>query len=683
MRYVLAIAAFVAAIVLITLGIGQRTFLAGPDSVGSSVELSDGARYAYIPSSVLQTHTGRQQIELSGSGTVFFAYGRSADVRAWLADYPYDRLTLDAQGQLRSQLVMPDGNAGSDGGATATPSPGAGNQTPSPTPAPTAATPSAGPTPGGSTASPTPADPAAQVAGYTPAVGYQNPAGSDLWLQEYSATGQLTQPLALPAGMSVIIASDGSSPAPSTIGVQWPTDNRTPWAGPLIVAGLVLAVVGVFLYLLAIDHGRRMRGPRRGGAKRPLAGLRRRRPVKATTIGGALEPPAKPDGRAPRSAAPLRRRLLLPATLGLAGTLALTGCSADYWPDFSSAASPAPTASATPSVAAQQPPAVTQEQLQRILDRLSAATAQADQARNGDQAAALFTGPALQARRSDYTILAAMSDATPPMPIPASPEYQLPQSTDTWPRVVFVVVHDAGTPSTASPDPSAPADASANPDPGATAQPAQQTQPPLGLMLVQDSPHENYRVEYAVNLLSGVTLPEVPPPYLGSPRLAPDFKALALQPAALAGAYGQILMQGAQAPDYAKFDETGDTLLQQVGPDWKKSQQDAPAASDEAETIEFSNAPGSGDPIALATVDGGALVTTSLKETETSKPTQERSVIRFGGEAAALAGKDNSEKGLYQTWEYQLLFYVPPLGSNDKIRLLGYTENLVEAGEVQ
>ena len=41
-----------------------------------------------------------------------------------------------------------------------------------------------------------------------------------------------------------------------------------------------------------------------------------------------------------------------------------------------------------------------------------------------------------------------------------------------------------------------------------------------------------------------------------------------------------------------------------------------------------------------------------------------------------------STKGVVATYGDQLLFYVPPAGSDSKIVLLGYTQGLVKAGEV-
>src|SRR5690606_5017935 len=104
------------------------------------------------------------------------------------------------------------------------------------------------------------------------------------------------------------------------------------FAGPLLAAGGLLALVGVILYLLAVDHDRRGPGPRRG-RKGPLLGIR----DLFTGRGRKTENTTSPtDAKSPQGALKHRamRRIALPS-LGLAVVLGVSGCSADYWPDFS------------------------------------------------------------------------------------------------------------------------------------------------------------------------------------------------------------------------------------------------------------------------------------------------------------------------------------------------------------
>ncbi len=60
--------------------------------------------------------------------------------------------------------------------------------------------------------------------------------------------------------MSVIVASDGTAPAPATVTLTWPADTSTPWAGPLFLLGGLFLVAGVVLYVLGIRHARALPG---------------------------------------------------------------------------------------------------------------------------------------------------------------------------------------------------------------------------------------------------------------------------------------------------------------------------------------------------------------------------------------------------------------------------------------
>ncbi|MFT2675275.1 hypothetical protein, partial [Escherichia coli] len=81
-------------------------------------------------------------------------------------------------------------------------------------------------TPGGDPATVTTAlVPASTAAPSGDATTARTPVGSDLWLDEYQQTGSVSTTLQLPSDMSVLVASDGSAPAPANITVTWPIDN--------------------------------------------------------------------------------------------------------------------------------------------------------------------------------------------------------------------------------------------------------------------------------------------------------------------------------------------------------------------------------------------------------------------------------------------------------------------------
>ena len=204
MRLVLAIVSFSLAALLIGFGIAQRTVLQGPDHITAAVETTSKATVTVIDGATLNSFDRGQTIRATGADTIFAAYGRTGDVLAWVGDTTsYNAITLDpATNELVSTLVS-------------------GTETEVP-----------------------------------------NPAGSDLWLADYTETKSLGFTVNVPEDISVIIVSDGIEPAPSKVSVTWLLDNSTPFAGPLVIGGAILLLLGLGFLLWAVNHIRRSRGPR-------------------------------------------------------------------------------------------------------------------------------------------------------------------------------------------------------------------------------------------------------------------------------------------------------------------------------------------------------------------------------------------------------------------------------------
>jgi len=370
-RFIAAIISFVIAFGLIAFGIAQRTVLAEADSVTASETFTTKAPVTIINSSTLKSLPGRQEVEISGAKKIFAAYGRTEDVMAWVGDTSYNRVGFNRdKSTLTSKLIA--------GKATKVP----------------------------------------------------NPAGSDLWLDEFSETDSLDFTVNVPDDISVIIVSDGTSAAPSNLSIRWPLDNRTPWSGPLIVGGIVLLIIGLALYLWGLAHLRRSRGPRRKTPKMPKVPRQRsyrpRKPKAAAPTGGRRA---------------TRRRMVAIVPVLLIGGLTLSGCSPDSWPDFvtGATATPTPTASATASAADDTPPAVTVPQLRVIVARISAVAAKADADKDVELAKTRFDGPALDLRAANYAIRKVDGTQAALAAIPASSATVIlpqQQKADKWPRVV-------------------------------------------------------------------------------------------------------------------------------------------------------------------------------------------------------------------------------------------------------
>jgi hypothetical protein len=579
-RFVLAIVSFVIGVLLVGLGVGQRTVFAPPSSIVAATSGTASAPVTVIPGSVLNANPGYQRINVSGTGKVFAAYGKTSDVDAWVGDAAHATLRYDAEaGELDARTT-----------GTATDLP--------------------------------------------------DPRGSDLWYQEYDDARQFT--VRLPADVSLVVASDGSDPAPSDISVTWPRDTATPSVGPLLTVGGLFVLGGVVLLVWAFLHQRRSRGPRRrsGGGRPPRVRASRR-----AAAAGAQVPARSRRGR----------RAFVAVPVLVAGALVLSGCSSEYWPQGGDAgATPTPTATATGGTAAAPTTAATKQQIARIVSRVASVAEQADADKDADLAGTRFAGPALELRKANYAIRDADADAEA-LPAIAADDVcvALPQQTDTWPRTVFAVVAaDCSDEQTA----------------------------PQALTLVQQDARSDYKVQYAVSLEADAQLPSLAPTSIGAAQLAPDSKLLALAPDEVAAAYADILSKDAESASADLFAGDGDDLRTRIGKSYKDEK--AKSLPDTAD-IEYSSEIPDDTALALATNTAGALVSVDLNEVEEVTPTATGAKVNTEGAVKALSGVDSSTKGVTATYGVQLLFSVPPVGSDDKIELLGFTQGLIAASEVQ
>lgn len=466
-----------------------------------------------------------------------------------------------------------------------------------------------------------------------------SPIGSDLWVDDYEGGESLTTVINVPANVSFLVVSDGIAPAPADISITWPLDNSTPWSGPLIVGGAILLLLGLAFLLLGINGMRRAGGPRRKPNKMPKVPRKPR-----------YKPSRKPAEK-PTAGRRAVRPSMAAATI-LVGTLALTGCSAEFWPDLNQATS-TPTPSATFAEGAEiDPPAATEGQVARIVDRIAEVIAEADATGNGDLLATRMDGAALELRLANYTIRAADAGIAALPAIPAGPvKLVLPQQTDTWPRTVLAIIQDEADPTIA----------------------------PVALFLEQPSARENYKVSYAITLEPAAVLPEVAPADIGTARLQPDSPLLRVAPTEVALAYADILEKDVESSSYLDFEAEGDSLREAVGLAKKK---EIVASLPATAAVTFGHAIGAADPIVLATIDSGALIAVNLYETTSVVPTEAGAAVNPSGSVKALSGVAVSTKGVIATYGDQLLFYVPPAGADGKIVLLGYSQGLVKASEI-
>ena len=590
---------------MLAVGLVQRTVLAPPSSVDLSVTTQTSAPLTVIEGSTLLTHSGRQTLTIDGSDVVTAAYGRTTDVYAWVGDASYNLITVDPDtGELVSTY-----HAGAD------------------------------------TEVPSIAD-------------------SDLWYDDFQDQQHLRLSVTLPEDDAMLIAADGTEPAPAKVAISWPLDDSTPWSGPLIIGGAILLVFGLVMLLIAIYRMRNQHGPRRKMPKLP-----RQKTIRSV----------RPATRTPAKGGPATVIVLLLA----AGAIGLGGTSPARAAD-----TPTPTPSGGTSGESSLPvPAVTTPQLDRIVDRVKKAVAQADSDLDPTVAATRMTGPALELKTADYALLSKDSAATvasPAIPADAIVKLDLPQQipadTAAWPRSVMVVLGPAETtqdtptqaPTAAATD--VPTDAATD----ATVAPSGQAY--VVLMLVQASPRENYKVDYLLTLQSAI--PEVAAPTVGAALLAPDSPLLSMAPRQVGTGYADILANDAASTAAASYDLSTDNLAAAWGVAAQTAEQQAQQGLASPNKVAYQTVAGTGDVIVLATTDAGALVTATVRQTMNVTPGESGAKVVAQGDVLTLSGVERSTKGYSVTYGGQVLFYVPALDSDEPITVLAYAQGLLSATEL-
>ncbi|WP_255558894.1 hypothetical protein [Salinibacterium sp. M195] len=468
-----------------------------------------------------------------------------------------------------------------------------------------------------------------------------DPYASDLWLEDYTADLSLALTVKIPSNVSFILAADGVEPAPNAVSLTWPLDNSTPWATPLIMGGAAVLLLGLIFLMWAVHHMRRSGGPRRKPQKMPKVPKKPRyRPSKRVSRGSEA------------STIKTTTRIAIPVLL--LSALVLSGCTVTSSPGASEVANgPTPGPTSTSAGTETLPPAASVRQLEKIVARVSAVAVEADEDGDADLIKTRFSSAALEYRLANYTMREADSAIAAPIAIPDGPvQLTLPQQTESWPRTVFTIILDE----------------------------ADTTVAPIALFLEQASPRENYKVSYAVSLEPSVVFPDVVAASVGTSRLDKDSALLRSTPTEVALDYAEILEQDVESDSYLDFDPEGDSLRVNVGLAVKNKEKSELSST---ATLTYGHELGTADPIAMSTIDAGAIVAVHLYETKEAKPKEEGSAVTFSGQTKALSGISITETGIKSTYGDQLLFYVPAAGSGEKIVLLGYTQGLVAATELK
>ncbi|MCU1532064.1 MAG: hypothetical protein JWO49_1635 [Arthrobacter sp.] len=583
LRFKTAVALVLLGLLALLAGIGQKTFWAPPETVTATAPADATAAPLTVFDEKLRTaQGGTATINVKGEGSFLLAAGRPDDVDAWVGKTAHNTVTGVSEDGKALQLTH------SDGEATA-----------------------------------------------------PSPAGSDLWVSTENASGEMNYSWTPPADgdWSLLLAADGTQPAPASVTMTFPNDTSTPWAIPLMVLGVLLILAGGAMLALKPKSG----GPTGNGA-RDSAGSRTARSARAKDSG---HPQAKDSentalrqntvvGRVGRSGAALA--VLTAAAVAGTGVAA----QASQTPAPSPSTSTAPPSAAEPGKA--DAPVLLDAQFRRILEQVAGVVDAGDAAKDASKLQPRVGQTEFQVRTQNYKIRSQVGSYEARMPVRATELLTtVVTKKRSWPRSVLAVTQGDGN------------------------------VVPQVLSLTQASPRENYKLGSTSPLQPGATFPAISRG--GTETLAPSDKSALPYSGeeALAGladrlttadsAFKDKLVEGQSSPYIA------DTLAYQADV----------VSSGVNGTFAFTHTVVPEETAVFRTSDGGALVLGRLNFAIDGTPKAPGDKLTIGDDAAALAGGKETSTGMILNFAESMAVYVPPAGSPDPMKLVAATRGLVGA----
>lgn len=588
LRFKTAVALVLLGLLTLLAGIGQKTFWAPPETVTAAAPSGATAAPLTVFDAKLRTlHDGDVTINVKGEGSFMLAAGRPDDVDAWVGAAAHNTVSGVSEDGKALQLTHADGEA--------------------------------------------------TVA---------SPAGSDLWVSTETASGELKYNWTPPADgdWALLLATDGTKPAPASISMTFPNDTSTPWAIPLMVIGGLLIAAGAVLLVLKPRSGSRSGNGDSGGSE-PAAG------AEGTAARSSEARTAAPESAAPKkasrqlSAAPasaaqrLRRSGAVMAVL-TATAVAGSGAAAQ------ASQTPAPSPATSSAAAEQAPgsPVLVDAQFRRVLEQVASAVDAGDAAQDASKLEPRAAGPELEVRTQNYKIRSQVGSYEPRMPVRATKLLTTVVTEQrSWPRTVMAVTQGDGN-----------------------------VVPQL-LTLTQASPRENYKLVLTTPLQPGTTFPGIARG--GTETLAPaDKSGLLYSGEEALGVLGDRL-NSAESTFKDKLAEgesspyIADTLAYQTDV----------VTTGVNGNFSFTHKIVPESAVVFRTADGGALAMGRLDFAFDGTPKAAGDKLTIGDDAAALAGGKETSTGMVLNFAESVAVYIPPAGSQDPMKLVAATRGLVGA----
>jgi hypothetical protein len=577
LRFKTAVALVLLGLLTLLAGIGQKTFWAPAESFTATAPADAKAAPLTVFDQKLRTlHGGTVKINVKGEGSFLLAAGRPDDVDAWVGKTAHNTVSGVSDDGKALQLTHTDGE------------------------------------------------------GTAP-----SPAGSDLWVSAENASGELNYSWSAPADgdWSLLLATDGTKPAPASITMTFPNDTSTPWAIPFMVVGGLLILAGAAL--LVLKPGSRP-GARVSAGARGSAGATPATARPTDTTAAERNAPGRNTGR-------LRRSGGVVGVIGVLTAAAVTGTGVAA----QAGQTPPPSPSTSSTAAADKAPGapvLLDAQFRRILEQIAGAVDAGDAAKDASKLQPRVGQTELEVRTQNYKIRSQVGSYGARMPVRATKLLTTVVTQQrSWPRSVLAVTQGEGN-----------------------------VVPQL-LTLTQASPRENYKLVGTTPLQPGTTFPGIARG--GSETLAPSAKSGLLYSGeeALAGLGDRLtsadsgfkdkLVEGASSPYIA------DTLAYQADV----------VSTGVNGTFSFTHKPVPENTVVFRTADGGALVLGRLNFAFDGTPKAAGDKLTIGDDAAALAGGKETGTGMVLTFAESVAVYIPPTGSTDPMKLVAATRGLVGA----
>ncbi len=333
----------------------------------------------------------------------------------------------------------------------------------------------------------------------------------------------------------------------------------------------------------------------------------------------------------------VRRRGLAAASAVAVTSVLLAGCAEEP---------PTP----SPEPASSEGPALSQDQEAAVLEQVGTVLSETTESGDPAQLEPRVTGPALEVRTSQLQVAKVRGDNELVTEIPSSYLQLVSPTTTEWPRTAYAITEAT-----------------------------EDLETPRLVVLEQAEARQDYRMWAWVQLVPGVTMPAFADPELGSEAVAPDDGSLAVTPTEALARYADVLSKGTESSEHAdSFDLLDGDLVNRVQADAKNLRESA-SFKEAAGKYSITFSPREGDVRAVRTADGGALVVGVVVGSEAVEAEQDAKVPPLTRTQEALLEGKEPTNVLRTEYTDMVALYVPPSGTEEKIRPLGYSHVATKA----